>query len=50
MEANQTVPAGGILLEGEPDSEVELLLSAWTPEEFDHFTDLGLLRGVESLD
>ena len=31
--------ADAILLAGEPDA-----LEAWKPEEFDHFTDLGLLR------
>ena len=29
-----------ILLAGEADAPLE----AWTPEEFDHFTDLGLVR------
>ena len=32
--------AGATLSAGEPDAPLE----AWTPEEFDHFTDLGLLR------
>ena len=36
-EANAILPAG------EPDEPLE----AWTPEEFDHFTDLGLLRSVD---
>ena len=35
--------AGAILSTGEPD---EPPLEAWTPEEFDHFTDLGLLRSA----
>lgn len=34
-----------ILLPGEPDE-----LDVWAPEEFDHFTDLGLLRSLESDD
>ena len=32
--------AGATPSAGEPDAPLE----AWTPEEFDHFTDLGLLR------
>jgi hypothetical protein len=41
MDANTIAPsAGEILLQGEADEPLE----SWTPEEFDHFTDLGLLR------
>jgi hypothetical protein len=35
----QTDQDQAILSAGEPDE-----LEAWQPEEFDHFTDLGLLR------
>jgi len=34
-------PSGAILPAREPADEP---LEAWTPEEFDHFTDLGLVR------
>ena len=37
---NQEEPADAILAPG----EAEIPLEAWTPEDFDHFTDLGLLR------
>jgi hypothetical protein len=37
------VTAGAILLPGEADEPLE----AWTPQEFDHFTDLGLLRELD---
>lgn len=33
--------ASAILSSGEPEP-----LEAWAPEEFDHFTDLGLLRSA----
>ena len=33
------------------DDEGEEKLEAWTPQEFDHFTDLGLLRpGLHAAD
>jgi len=35
--------AGAILSPGDPAQPLE----AWTPEEFDHFTDLGLLRQLD---
>ena len=35
--------ASAILSPGEQDEPLE----AWAPEEFDHFTDLGLLRGID---
>lgn len=42
---NTDFDASAILLPGEPDE-----LEVWAPEEFDHFTDLGLLRSLESDD
>ena len=42
---NTDFEASAILLPGEPDE-----LDVWAPEEFDHFTDLGLLRSLESDD
>jgi hypothetical protein len=44
---NTTYQASAILPSGEADQEPEQGLDAWTPEEFDHFTDLGLLRSVD---
>lgn len=41
MDANHIAHGPGeILLQGEADEPLE----SWTPDEFDHFTDLGLLR------
>ena len=37
--------AGAILPPGASDEPLE----AWAPEEFDHFTDLGLLRSIATL-
>jgi len=42
METTDYQPSA-ILSPGEPDEQP---LEAWTPEEFDHFTDLGLLRST----
>jgi hypothetical protein len=39
--------ASAILPAGDPDRDDEQRLEAWTPDEFDHFTDLGLLRSVD---
>jgi hypothetical protein len=44
MEKTDFEPSA-ILSPGEPDE-----LEVWAPEEFDHFTDLGLLRSLESDD
>jgi hypothetical protein len=44
---NTTHEASAILASGETDQEPEQRLEAWTPEEFDHFTDLGLLRSID---
>jgi hypothetical protein len=40
MENDQSLAADAILSVREPEEPLE----AWAPEEFDHFTDLGLLR------
>jgi hypothetical protein len=37
---NQQERGDAILAPGEAETPLE----AWTPEDFDHFTDLGLLR------
>ena len=37
---NMEERSDAILLPGEAETQFE----AWTPEDFDHFTDLGLLR------
>jgi hypothetical protein len=42
MQPNDHTPASGAILPaGEAADEP---LETWTPEEFDHFTDLGLVR------
>jgi hypothetical protein len=40
--SDHNLSAGAILSPGEADEQLE----AWTPDEFDHFTDLGLLRDL----
>ena len=47
---NTTYEGSAILPSGEAGQEPEHGLEAWTPEEFDHFTDLGLLRSVGLVD
>jgi hypothetical protein len=39
--SDHNLPSGAILAAAEAADEP---LEAWTPEEFDHFTDLGLVR------
>jgi hypothetical protein len=42
MQPNDHNPACGAILP--PRETADEPLEAWTPEEFDHFTDLGLVR------
>jgi hypothetical protein len=42
--SDHNLPAGAILPAGEAADEP---LEAWTPQEFDHFTDLGLVRSFD---
>ena len=41
--AEHNPPAGAILSPGNADDQLE----AWTPEEFDHFSDMGLVRRLD---
>jgi hypothetical protein len=44
MQPNDPILAAGAIL---PSGEADELLEAWEPDDFGHFTDLGLVRVLD---